>query len=149
MILSGSAIDKRLRGKKDHRPAELVDIYPTLLGAAGIKVPKRAVGLDLLSGQKRLASFSALHERRGQAAFMRRTAEHKLILIMKRTRGKEASEYVDEDIVGGEFYDLKKDPQEWNDLYSSDSAGTRPIREKMTRQLLAFLKTQKKLTVSK
>jgi len=38
---------------------------------------------------------------------------------MQRSRGKEASEYTAEDIVGGEFYDLAKDPQEWNDLYST------------------------------
>jgi arylsulfatase A-like enzyme len=136
LILSGSAIDKRLRGKKDHRPAELVDLYPTLLGAAGIEVPKRAVGLDLLSDQKRAASFCALHERRGQAAFMWRTAEHKLILMMKRTRGKGANEYTAEDIVGGEFYDLARDPQEWNDLYSSDD----PKVKKMTKELMDHLK---------
>jgi arylsulfatase A-like enzyme len=146
VILSGSAIDKRLRGKKDHRPTELVDLYPTLLGAAGIKVPESAVGLDLLSDQKRPASFCALHERKGQAAFMWRTAEHKLILMMKRNADNDASKYTLDDIVGGEFYDLKKDPQEWNDLYSSNSAGTRQVCEKMTNQLLKFLKTQHKLT---
>ncbi|MHA1599762.1 MAG: sulfatase family protein, partial [Alphaproteobacteria bacterium] len=82
LILSGSALPERRRGEVDHRPAELVDLYPTLLSAAGIKVPKSAVGLDLLSNRKRPGSFCALHERREEAAFMWRTAKHKLILRM-------------------------------------------------------------------
>jgi len=144
IILSGSAIDDNLRGTKDHRLAELVDLYPTLLKAAGIKVPPLAVGLNLLSDKERQASFSALHERKKEASFMWRTADHKLILMMRRSRDKGADEYTAADIVGGEFYDLKKDPQEWNDLYSSESAGYRKVREKMTKQLLEFLKTQKR-----
>ena len=36
LILSGSAIPEQLRGTTEHRPVELVDLYPTLLGAAGI-----------------------------------------------------------------------------------------------------------------
>lgn len=148
LIVSGSAIDKRLRGKTDHRPAELVDLYPTLLNAAGIEVPKQAVGLNLLKDEKRSASFAALHERRREAAFMWRTGDYKLILIMKRSRGKDANEYTAEDIVGGEFYDLKKDSQEWNDLYS-DPKGYKKTFEKMKKELLEFLKTQRTLTVFK
>jgi arylsulfatase A-like enzyme len=141
LILSGSAIDKRLRGKKDRRPAELVDIYPTLLGAAGIKVPGSAVGLNLLKDEKRSASFCALHERRKENAFMWRTADHKLILMMKGNRRTVPAEYTPDDIIGGEFYDLKKDRQEWNDLYSSDN----PIVKKMTKELLAFIGKLNKL----
>ena len=55
---------------------------------------------------------------------------------MKRTRGKDASEYTAEDIIGGEFYDLRNDPQEWNDLYSSENL----IVKKMTKELLNHLK---------
>ncbi len=137
MILSGSALPGRRRGETDHRPAELVDLYPTVLKAAGLKVPRACVGLDLLGDRNRPASFCALHERKTEAAFMWRTRRHKLILRMKRKA--DASQYTAADIIGGEFYDLQADPQEWNDLYDQPQtqAGT---RKKMTEELLARLR---------
>jgi len=71
---------------------------------------------------------------------MWRTPAHKLILRMKRRRDDDASKYGRADIIGGEFYDLAKDPQEWHDLYS-DSAGADSVRQAMTFQLLEHLKT--------
>ncbi len=139
LILSGSAVPSARRGVTDPRPAELVDLYPTLLRAAGIQVPKTAAGLDLLGGATRPASFAALHERMGEAAFMWRTAAHKLILVMKRRA--DASQYTAADILGGEFYDLTNDAREWNDLYTSPGAPPATI-EAMTAQLLGFLKTR-------
>jgi arylsulfatase A-like enzyme len=141
IILSGSALPKKISGKTDHRPAELVDIYPTLLEAAGINVPEKLSGLNLLSDKIRSASFCALHERPEEAAFMWRTDKHKLILMMKR-KG-DASKYTNDDIIGCEFYNLIDDPNEWNDLYS-DKKGEIEIRKKMTKELLEFLKTQEK-----
>lgn len=68
----------------DKRPAELVDVYPTLLKAAGIEVPSFAVGEDLMSDSAlRSANFCALHER----------------------KKVDAGSYTEEDIIGGEFYD--------------------------------------------
>ncbi|MCF7674090.1 MAG: sulfatase-like hydrolase/transferase [Akkermansiaceae bacterium] len=148
LILSGTAIPKELRGVTDHRPAELVDLYPSLLRAAGIEVPERVVGLDLLGGQQRPASFSTLHERQGEAAFMWRTATHKLILVMKRRAELDAGNYTAGDIIGGEFYDLAKDPQEWNNLYA-DPAAAQATLKMMTGQLLEFLKTQGRMTKPK
>ncbi len=142
VVLSGTAVPAGLQGTTDHRPAELVDLYPTLLRAAGIEVPRRAAGLDLLGKRKRPASFCAMHERRGEAAFMWRTSGHKLILVMKRR--DDAHSYGAGDIITGEFYDLARDPREWNDLYSE------PAHQKavatMTAQLLEFLKTQGRIT---
>ena len=110
--------------------------YPTLLKAAGLTVPRAAVGLDLLDAKKRSASFSALHERKNEAAFMWRTPQHKLILCM--TRRADASTYTASDITGGEFYDLLTDPQEWNNLY--DNVQAQPdVRKKMTDALLKHL----------
>jgi len=138
VVLSGSALPQALRDTVDHRPAELVDLYPTVLKAAGLQVPPAAVGLDLLGDRKHSASFCALHERRNEAAFMWRTPRFKLILRMKRKA--DASEYTASDIIGGEFYDLHADPQEWNDLY--DDAKAQPdVRKKMTEELLARLRT--------
>lgn len=138
LIISGSAVPKQLRKKTDHRPAELVDLYPTILNAVNVNVPGHPVGLSLLGREKRQASFSAMHERKTEAAFMWRTASHKLILRMKRNAHDDASKYSADDIIGGEFYDLRKDPQEWNDRYSSVD----PSVKKMTKELLNHLKQQ-------
>jgi arylsulfatase len=145
LMLSGSAVPQTLRGQTDHRPAELVDLYPTLLKAAGIKIPGSPVGLNLLGRKKRVGSFCALHERKDEAAFMWRTARCKLILRMKRNAEDEAGKYTREHIIGGEFYDLHRDPQEWNDLYSDPNADRKTIGA-MTDALLACLQKQQKLT---
>jgi choline-sulfatase len=138
LILSGSAVPKTLCGKTDHRAAELVDLYPTLLKAAGLTVPSTAVGLDLLGQTRRSATFCALHERKGEAAFMWRGPRYKLILRLRRRA--DASVYTFADIIGGEFYDLRVDPQEWNDRYNAQAH--RAIRQEMTDALLEHLHRQ-------
>ncbi len=69
---------------------------------------------------------------------MWRTAKHKLILRMKRRADDDASQYTAADVVGGEFYDLSSDPQEWHDLYSSAT----PRIKEMKGELLDHLKKQ-------
>jgi len=145
LMLSGSALPEKLRGQTDHRPAELVDLYPTILKAANIRMPGSPVGLNLLGDRQRHASFCALHQRKAEAAFMWRTARHKLILRMKRKAGDDASRYASGDIIGGEFYDLRRDPQEWTDLYADPKADQGTMAS-MTNELLAFLQEQRKLT---
>ena len=139
LILSGPAVPETLRGTTDHRNAELVDVYPTLLMAAGVPVPKHAVGENLLGPGTRAASFSALHERDGEASFMWRTPDHKLILVMQRR--DDASQYTRADVIGGEFYDLRADPQEWNNLHDDPKAAP-DVRRQMTEALLQHLKAQ-------
>jgi len=141
LILSGTALPKEFHGKLDLRPAELVDIYPTLLSSAGIDIPEHSAGVDLISDSNlRSASFCALHEREDETAFMWRTRDYKLILRMKR-KG-DAGSYIPEDIIGGEFYNLETDPAEWTDLY--DFADYKPLQEKMTTELLKHLKMMRK-----
>jgi arylsulfatase A-like enzyme len=138
IIISGSALPIEFRSKEDARPAELVDVYPTLLKAAGIDVPQKAVGINLLDKeQTREASFCALHERKDEASFMVRTENHKLILCFARK--EDASTYTKADIIGGEFYDLKKDPKEWNDLY--DDNNIEELKSEMTDLMMAKLST--------
>nr|WP_319509560.1 sulfatase-like hydrolase/transferase [uncultured Draconibacterium sp.] len=140
IIISGSALPKEWRGEEDVRPAELVDVYPTLLKAAGIEVPEKAVGINLLNKeQTREASFCALHEREDEASFMVRTNNYKLILCFARK--EDASTYTEADIVSGEFYDLKKDPKEWNNLYESDDI--KELKIKFTELLMTKLETMK------
>ncbi len=54
-------------------------------------------------------------------------------------RKADASKYTASDIIGGEFYDLHADPQEWNNLYD-DTKAQYDIRNKMTEALLKHLK---------
>lgn len=143
IIISGSALPKEWKGKKDIRPAELTDVYPTLLKAAGIEVPEKAVGINLLNkNETRAASFCALHEREDEASFMVRTENHKLILCFSRKN--DASKYVKSDIVGGEFYDLKKDAKEWNNLFQEKNI--EKTKNELTNLMLSKLNTMAKLT---
>jgi len=136
IIFSGSALPKELKGKVDKCPAELVDIYPTILEAAGVDVSPELPGINLLSTESRKANFCSLHERNNEAAFMWRTEKYKLILRFNRKES--ASEYRDSDIIGGEFYNLKHDPKEWNNLFDNKEIETQ--QNKMSEELLEHLK---------
>ena len=93
-------------------------------------------GLNLLSTETRQASFCGLHERADEAAFMWRTEQYKLILRL--TRKENASAYIKGDIIGGEFYDLEADPQEWSNLYGAEELEGQ--QNKMTIELMEHLK---------
>lgn len=138
LVISGSALPKKFKNKLDKRPAELIDIYPTILQSAGINIPKELPGIDLLGNDTREGNFCALHERKTEAAFMWRTEQYKIILRM--TRKENASEYDKNDILGGEFYDLTTDPQEWNNLY-----GDKTIEVQENKMLVDLISHLKKL----
>jgi arylsulfatase A-like enzyme len=137
MIISGSALPKALKGITDKRPTELVDIYPTILYASGIDVPHELPGINLLSKAKKSANFCALHERPNEAAFMWRTEKYKLILRLNRKA--DANAYTKSDIMGGEFYALEEDPQEWDNNYNAKAFEIQ--QTKMTNELMSHLKT--------
>jgi hypothetical protein len=65
---------------------------------------------------------------------MWRTSDWKLILYQL---GNVTDAMSRVDHVGGELYDLQKDPHEWNNVYAADQY--RPVRELLTRQLLMHL----------
>jgi len=102
---------------------------------ANITPENELPGKSLLSSELRKASFSALHERDGEAAFMWRTNNYKLILVLKRK--EKAGDYVSGDIITGEFYNLKEDPKEWYDLFNQEQ--TISIQKKYTHDLLKHL----------
>ena len=136
MILSGSALPKSvIRNSVNSTPTENIDIMPTLLKFAGIEPERNLLGKNLLSSDAREASFSSLHERDGEAAFMWRTKTHKLILVLKRK--EDVHQYNSDDIITGEFYDLEKDPNEWNDLYRTEE--DKAIKNNFQKQLLRHL----------
>jgi arylsulfatase A-like enzyme len=140
MILAGSALPKSIQKNSiDSSPTENIDLLPTLLYAADIAPERSLPGINLLGSESRAASFSALHERAGEAAFMWRNASHKLILVFKRK--KNANDYSDQDILTGELYDLKNDPQEWTDLFNDQDFQN--TKKEMSTALLNHLKNMR------
>jgi len=133
IILSGSVIPAVRRGLIDDRPAELVDLLPTILRVAGASGPAGLQGCDLLSEPRRQASFCEFHDA-GAPAYMWRTPDWKLILFMDRPLA-EAGGHLNE--ARGELYDLRTDPHEWNNLY--DAVAQASIREALKTQLLMHL----------
>ncbi|MGC1514256.1 MAG: sulfatase-like hydrolase/transferase [Maribacter sp.] len=139
MILAGSALPESVnKNSINSTPTENIDIMPTLLDFAGIKTEKSLPGENLLAKNRRNASFSALHEREGEAAFMWRTNDYKLILVFERQ--KQTKDYGKEHILTGEFYNLEQDPNEWNDLYEKE--GTQTTQKQFSEQLIAHLRKQ-------
>jgi arylsulfatase A-like enzyme len=87
------------RGTVESGLASSVDIAPTLLAAAGVRVPESMEGRDLLApGGRAKAVFSQLADRR----YAVRTADWKLILNTEPP--------------SSELYDLRSDPRERHNL---------------------------------
>jgi arylsulfatase A-like enzyme len=133
ILLSGSIIPENIRGIIDDRPAELVDLYPTMLNAAGINFDSNLPGLDLLSNQKHKGSFCEFHDS-GAPAYMWRTEKWKLIMYMDRPL---VETDIPVDQIKGELYDLENDPHEWQNVYSDPRYSS--VREQFKTELLMHL----------
>jgi len=133
LLISGGAVPKSLKGTIDDRPAELVDLVPTLIRASGAAAEAALPGLDLLGDRRRSGSFCEYHDG-GAPAYMWRTPEWKLILFFD-CPFEEARVKVEQ--AKGELYDLRKDPYEWNNLYADRKHAE--IREKLKTDLLMHL----------
>lgn len=139
LILSGSLVQESKRGTIDERPAELVDLVPTLMNAAGLDKNPILPGLDLLSENKRLGCFSEFHgggvePLQPAPSYMWRKKDWKLILYISGavTEGIQRTNQ-----VKGELYNLKEDPHEWTNLYDNDAYSK--VREEMKTELLMHL----------
>ncbi|WP_299665995.1 sulfatase-like hydrolase/transferase [uncultured Polaribacter sp.] len=142
MILSGTALPKKIqRNSVDNLSAENTDLLPTLLDFADIKQDNRLLGESLLSTNRNKATFAALHERKGEAAFMWRTANYKLILVFNKKEN--AINYTEKDIITGEFYNLEEDPKEWTNLYNSKNILS--LQKTYQKELINFLNQQEML----
>ncbi len=135
IILSGTVIPAGDRGKIDHRPAELVDLLPTLVNVAGRDVDAGKPGRDLLGPATKSATFCELHEHPQTPSYMWRQREHKLIVTMGRP--VPPGGYQADDIVAGELYDLEHDPREWKNLYDDEEFTT--VRRDMCDALLTHM----------
>ena len=135
MIVAGTVVPHGRRGTVDHRPAELVDVLPTILEVAGVENDDSKPGRDLLAPVAKQASFCEFHNRPKTAAYMWRTKDYKLILSVEKSRIEDGFDRAD--IVAGELYDLKEDPQEWNNLF--DDEGHAAVGRRMTDELIRHL----------
>ncbi|UUZ97665.1 sulfatase-like hydrolase/transferase [Paenibacillus sp. P25] len=139
MILSGSYIPEAKRGTVDERPAELVDLVPTLSEVAGLPRNPQLPGLDLFGELQRKGTFCEFHAKATDGrhlppALMWRKKDWKLILYMPGTIA-DAVGRVDQ--FQGELYHLAEDPNEWNNLYGDEQYAA--IRERMTGEPLMHL----------
>jgi arylsulfatase A-like enzyme len=139
LILAGAGVSPARQGSTDSRAAELVDLVPTFLDAAGERIPDELPGESLLQPSHRAGSFAEFHghgfdEILHAPAYMWRTREWKLILYFDGN--------VDElrrhpEQIQGELFDLRNDPKEYANLYNHP--GHRNQREALTRNLLVQL----------
>ena len=136
MILAGTFIDEKLKGSIDHRPAELVDILPTLIKAAGKDVDSKVLpGKDLLSDDVRDANFCEFHEKLNTKSYIWRNQQYKLILTFPNNC--ERYGFAQKDIIEGEFYDIQNDSCEWYNLMTDSKY--QEVRESMTNGLICHL----------
>jgi arylsulfatase A-like enzyme len=122
----------------DHRPAELVDAFPTILEVAGIPAISGKPGINLLGPATRKASFAEVSDQLTTVAFMWRTDALKLILSFPKQAVLKGTVQL-ADVTDGELYDLKSDPKEWRNLYAMPEAATH--RQRLSRELIDHLNT--------
>ena len=139
LILAGSVIPEQKRGTIDDRPAELIDLVPTLVHAAGQPVNPVLPGLDLLGERRRVGAFSEFHGGVSQPyrlapAYMWRKPDWKLILFLP---GRLDGAAAQSGPAKGELYNLKDDPHEWENLYDDEKFAS--VREQMKTELMVHL----------
>ena len=118
LIVSGSVVPEAKRGTVDHRPAELVDLIPTITNAINARQDPRLPGLDLLGDAKKLGVFCEFYggapdRQYGTPSYMWRKKDWKLILYLPGPLTEAVSKV---DQAQGELYCLESDPHEWNNL---------------------------------
>lgn len=136
LILAGSAIPEGMRGTVDQRPAELVDLLPTLAKVAGLSATAGNPGENLLEPGARKAGFAEFNDQEGTVSFMWRSRAHKLILTFPKAAVRSGAVRM-QDVKAGELYDLEADAREWHNLYGREES--QAARELMCRELLAHL----------
>jgi arylsulfatase A-like enzyme len=111
----------RDRGRRVPRPANLVDVMPTLLTMANAPLPDGIAGRDLFrtdAGEE--ASFAAATKHREGVSALR-TERYKLVLD-----GRTGSV---------SLFDLASDPFEYEDVAAENEAETRSLLDRLTRHL--------------
>lgn len=139
IILSGSVVPAEKRGTIDDRPAEHVDLVPTLLAAGKQPANPTLPGVNLLGEKRHAGTFSEFHggvttKPPLGPSYMWRTSDWKLILFLPGRADDPASLALQ---AKGELYNLKDDPHEWKNLYGDEKYAA--VRERMKTELLMHL----------
>lgn len=113
LIIRGGAY---LGGKEIENLSSLIDIPPTLLSMAGIKIPEEYMGDDLAQGKEKEYVFMQISE--GQVGRAIRTKDYKYCIQSPGIGYLKSKSKV---YFEAYLYDLKKDPDEKNNLIK-DSA---------------------------
>jgi arylsulfatase A-like enzyme len=113
-------------GRKIHGLVQSIDLFPTLLKAAGIEPPLNdGVDLKELTGEKRQGRRAVFAEHAGKLGLMVRTRDYKYILSQGNT-------FIPD---GAYFYDVRKDPQELRNLLGQGLPAEKQMSDLLTRWL--------------
>jgi len=128
-------------GKQIEGLVDLIDLFPTILGIAGVDVPEYAQGEDLISwvgdgavDPLRECLFSQVgnyHGHLGQSNYGgTKVGRHPGLVQAARSGSYSYIRYPD---YGDEAYDLTQNPLELNNLIGVDAAEPEPIRQLRSR----------------
>jgi len=114
-------------GKRCDAPAETVDIYPTVLEAAGVEPSGRCLGSSLISAAEGSSSLREVQLSEviygGERRICIRTSRYKYAI---RQDGK-----------GYMLYDLRRDPNEQENLIGTEEELERDLREMLLTRLVS------------
>ena len=139
LIVAGPQVPYASRGTVDHRPAELVDVVPTLMHAVGEDHDPTSSGISLFRKPEKRGTFTEMHGSGYE------TLQHAPAYCW-RSDGWKLIVYMDGDLEGafsrvgeasGELYNLDADPEEWTNLWNIQEYA--PRREQLLRELLMHL----------
>jgi arylsulfatase len=136
LILAGTAVPQDRKGTVDHRPAELIDLLPTIAKAAGLPAIGDKPGENLLGPVGRKAGFAQFNDQPGTVSFMWRTRARKLILTFPKTAIQDGTVHRSA-VKSGELYDLESDAKEWNNLFNKKES--QAVKDQMCSELLEHL----------
>ncbi|HSN88239.1 MAG TPA: sulfatase [Thermoanaerobaculia bacterium] len=117
---------RQAAGRRIEGLVQTIDLFPTLLGAAGIE-PPQSDGQDLreLTGEGRRGRRAVFAEHSGKLGLMVRTPEHKYILSQGNTFLPD----------GPSLFDLRKDPGETQNLAGQGLPAEKEMADLLTRWL--------------
>ena len=113
MLLAGPGVP---RGRVDDRPVELMDVMPTLLGAAGVAVPESVEGMSLLGHDRREYVHGECAAVPTTNSGMQYVTDGRRKFCWWPGRGE------------GQFFDLEADPRELRDRIDDPSRADQVAR---------------------
>ena len=146
LIISAPGLKKGVHAKT---MAELIDVFPTLVDYAGLKMPQNLEGKSLMPALKDnnviVKDVAISQFQRGDnddiMGYTMRTDRYRITLWLKGEYRKHAV-YENPEIVAMELYDYKNDPLEKVSL--ANDADYKELTDRLKSKLLSLLKEQKK-----